>query len=97
MDVLLLTQQQCGFCTQAKELLDRLSVEYGFSLSTLDLASPEGEALAVRSGVLFPPGIFLDGEPFSYGRPSERRLRREIERRLGASGEGVHAPPHNRA
>ena len=46
MDVLLLTQEQCGFCTQAKELLDRLSVEYGFSLSTLDLASPEGEALA---------------------------------------------------
>ena len=97
MNVLLLTQEQCGFCTQAKELLDRLSVEYGFSLSTLDLASPEGEDLAVRNGVLFPPGIFLDGEPFSYGRPSERRLRREIERRLGASGEGVHAPPHNRA
>ena len=39
-------------------------------------------ALAVHSGLLFPPGIFLDGEPFSYGRPSERRLRREIERRL---------------
>src|SRR6266851_4955424 len=82
MNVLLLTQKQCAFCEQAKELLDRLSVEYRFSVSTLDLASPEGEALAVRSGVLFPPGIFLDGEPFSYGRPSERRLRREIERRL---------------
>lgn len=32
---------------------------------------------------MFPPGIFLDGEPFSYGRPSERKLRRELERRLG--------------
>ena len=97
MNVLLLTQEQCGFCTQAKELLDGLSVEYGFSLSTLDLASPEGEALAVRSGLLFPPGIFLDDEPFSYGRPSERKLRRAIERRLGARGEGVHAPPHDQA
>ncbi len=96
MNVLLLTQKQCAFCEQAKELLDRLSVEYRFSVSTLDLASPEGEALAVRSGVLFPPGIFLDGEPFSYGRPSERKLRRELERRLGASGEGAHAPPHDR-
>lgn len=97
MNVLLLTQEQCGFCKQAKAMLDRLSVEYGFSLSTLDLAAPEGEALAVRSGLLFPPGIFLDGELFSYGRPSERKLRRELERRLGARGDDAHAPPHDRA
>lgn len=84
MEILLLTKEQCGFCTQAKEMLDRLAVEYGFSVSTLDLGSPEGQALAVRSGVLFPPGIFLDGEPFSYGRPSERKLRREVERRLNS-------------
>lgn len=84
MEVLLLTKEQCGFCTQAKEMLDHLAVEYGFSVSTLDLGSPEGQALAVRGGVLFPPGIFLDGEPFSYGRPSERKLRRELERRLNS-------------
>ncbi len=65
-------------------MLDRLAIEYGFSVSTLDLGSPEGQALAVRGGVLFPPGIFLDGEPFSYGRPSERKLRRELERRLNS-------------
>ena len=84
MQVLLLTQERCGFCARAKEILSRLALEYGFTVSMLDLESPEGEALAVRSGILFPPGIFLDGEPFSYGRPSERRLRREIERRLNA-------------
>lgn len=82
MEVLLLTQENCGFCAQAKELLDRLSGEYQLSVTTLDLNSPEGQALAMRGGVLFPPGIFIDGEPFSYGRPSERKLRREIERRL---------------
>lgn len=82
MEVLLLTQENCGFCAQAKEILDRLSSEYQLSVTTLDLNSPEGQALAMRGGVLFPPGIFIDGEPFSYGRPSERKLRREIERRL---------------
>jgi glutaredoxin len=82
MHVLILTQEHCGFCEQAKEVLDRLSVEYGFSFSTLNVGSSEGQTLAMRGGVLFPPGIFLDGEPFSYGRPSERKLRREIERRL---------------
>jgi glutaredoxin len=88
MQVLLLTQERCGFCAQAKALLARLSDEYGFSISTLDVNSPEGQALAMRGGVLFPPGIFIDGEPFSYGRPSERKLRREIERRLKRN-EGV--------
>ena len=86
MEVLLLTQENCGFCAQAKEILDRLSGEYQLSVTTLDLNSPEGQALAMRGGVLFPPGIFIDGESFSYGRPSERKLRREIERRLS------HAP-----
>src|SRR5258708_25157548 len=91
MNVLLLPQAHCGFCERAKEILNRLAPEYGFSVSTLDLASPEGEALAVRSGILFPPGIFMDGEPFSYGRPSERRLRREIERRLKSVEGDAHA------
>lgn len=82
MDVLLLTQENCGFCDQAKELLGRLAREYPLRMTTLDLATPEGQALALRCGVLFPPGIFLDGVPFSYGRPSERKLRRELARRL---------------
>ncbi len=91
--MLILTQEHCGFCEQAKEVLDRLSVEYGFSFSTLNVGSPEGQTLAMRGGVLFPPGIFLDGEPFSYGRPSERKLRREIERRLRSVEDDVHAVP----
>ncbi len=82
MDVVLLTQENCSYCEQAKELLGRLSVEYPLSVSIRDLGSREGRALAARGGMLFPPGIFLDGEPFSYGRPSERKLRRELKRRL---------------
>ena len=35
MHMLILTQEHCGFCEQAKEVLDRLSVEFGFSFSTL--------------------------------------------------------------
>ena len=92
MNVLLLTQEQCAFCAQAKEILDRLSAEYGFTVSTLDVSTPEGEALAVRSGILFPPGIFLDGEAFSYGRPSERKLRQELERRQRFHGKPTASP-----
>jgi thiol-disulfide isomerase/thioredoxin len=82
ISIVLLTQQQCAFCDQAKELLDRLAAEYPLSVTALDFGTAEGQALAERSGLLFPPGILLDGEAFSYGRPSERKLRRRIEELL---------------
>jgi glutaredoxin len=85
VSVVLLTQPNCGFCDRAKEILVRLETEYAMSVSEVDLHSSEGRSLAENSGILFPPGIFLDGEPFSYGRPSEKRLRRAIEHRAGSS------------
>jgi len=86
VQVLLLSQEQCSFCDHAKAIVDRLAAEYPLSVRTLDVASPEGRALAERGGILFPPGVFLDGEPFSYGQLSERRLRRELRRRLETKG-----------
>ncbi|MHB8596281.1 MAG: glutaredoxin family protein [Ktedonobacteraceae bacterium] len=90
-EILLLTQQNCSFCQQAKEVLDRLSTEYDFSVAILDVASPEGQALAMRGGIVFPPGVFINDEPFSYGRLSERKLRRELERRRKAMDDGSRA------
>lgn len=80
MKILLLTQENCHFCDMAKEMLDRLSSEYNFSISTLDLSTPEGQTLAEKNGILFPPGLFIDDKPFSYGRPSEKKLRKELDR-----------------
>jgi glutaredoxin len=81
LEVVLLTQADCAFCHDAEDILDHLSAEYGFVVTRLDLDTPKGQETAIRGGVLFPPGILIDGEPFSYGRPSERRLRTEFERR----------------
>lgn len=82
MQVMLLSQQECAFCDQAKDILGRLQREFELEISEVDMASPEGAALAERGNIMFPPGIFLDGEAFSYGRPSERKLRKELERRI---------------
>lgn len=89
LTVLILTQEGCDFCDAAEAIFDRLSREYPLSISTMSLESAAGQALAQKGGILFPPGIFFDGEPCCYGRPSERRLRREIERRLAANGAGI--------
>jgi thiol-disulfide isomerase/thioredoxin len=82
VSVVLLTQEHCGFCEDAKLLLDRLAEEYPLAVTTVDLAAAEGQALAQSGGILFPPGIFLDGVAFSYGRSSEKKLRRELEHLL---------------
>ena len=77
----MLTQQACAFCEQAKTILGRLAEEYPISIRLVDLNSPEGERMALAAGIMFPPGILIDGEPFSYGRPSERKLRRALQSR----------------
>lgn len=82
VEVVLLTQDECAFCEQGRQVLDRLALEFPLAVETRDLASADGRVLAERGGVMFPPGLFLDGEPFSYGRVSERKLRRELRRRF---------------
>lgn len=81
VEITLLTQAHCTFCDLAKEILDRLGRDYPLQVRELDLTSPEGKRLAATAGVLFAPGVLLDGEAFSYGRLSERKLRRTLDRR----------------
>ena len=76
VDVVLLTKPDCAFCDEAKQILERLGSEFPLELRLVPVDSSEGEALAIRHGLLFPPGILLDGKPFSYGRLSEGKLRR---------------------
>ena len=83
MVVTLLTQENCAFCEQARELLAKLAGEFSLSISVVALDTPAGQELAERGGILFPPGIFVDGVAVSYGRPSLRRLRRELGLRDG--------------
>ena len=83
--VTVLTKPACGYCESAKAILARLAMEYALVIEVVDLHSPAGERLALCGGVLFPPGLFLDGEVYSYGRLSERKLRRELERRAAQS------------
>lgn len=81
VEITLLTQPHCTFCDRAKEILDRVGCEYPLQVREVDLAGAEGQRLAATVGALFAPGVLLDGEAFSYGRLSERKLRRALDRR----------------
>jgi glutaredoxin len=83
--VTLLTQDACAFCDDAKCILTRLGSEFTLQVEEVMLDTDHGRELAASTGMLFPPGILIDGEPFTYGRPSERRLRRELRRRTAST------------
>jgi hypothetical protein len=79
--VTLLTQPDCGLCEHAKKVIARVRADHPLAVTEVSLTSAEGQQAAAAAGVLFAPGILLDGAPFSYGRLSERRLRKALTAR----------------
>jgi glutaredoxin len=82
--ITLLTQTDCGLCEHAKQVLDRVGQDYPLQITEIDLASEHGQHLAARAGVVVAPGLLIDGQPFSFGRVSERKLRRTLNTHLTA-------------
>ena len=76
--VTLLTQDACSLCDHAKEVLARVARDHPLEVEEVSLTSPQGRDMATAGGVLFAPGIIVDGAPFGYGRLSERRLRKYL-------------------
>lgn len=79
-EIVLLTKEDCHFCEQAKEVLARLQGEHDLAVREVRLESEEGQILAGRAGAPFPPVVFLNGGAFSYGRLSERKLRKTLSK-----------------
>jgi len=82
--ITLLTQADCGYCEHAKAVLARVGAGQPLEVTEIDITGEEGRALAARAGVMFAPGLLIDGRPFGYGRISERRLRRTLQRLASA-------------
>ena len=77
-EVVLLGKADCDLCEQAKQTLAQLCGEYELSVREVALESEEGARLALEAAAPFPPVVFLNAEPFSYGRLSERKLRKAL-------------------
>jgi glutaredoxin len=84
-EVTLLTKNPCTYCDHAKQVLHRVGRDYPLRITEIALDTDMGQVLARRAGVMFAPGVLLDGEAFSYGRLSERKLRRTLRTRVASS------------
>lgn len=78
--ITLLTYDDCALCEHAKGVLTRVGADHLLEVTEIGLESEQGRALAAQAGVLFAPGVLVEGRPFGYGRLSERRLRRALVR-----------------
>lgn len=79
--ITLLTAPACELCDHAKAVLARVGEDHDLEVVELSTETERGRHLMVEHRVAFPPGVLVDGQPFSYGRLSERMLRRELEAR----------------
>lgn len=87
--VTLLTQPNCALCEHARQALARVARDLPLVVEEVDLGSDPGRQLAAENGVLFAPGVLLDGQPFGYGRLSERKLRKALDRTPHAENQTV--------
>jgi hypothetical protein len=79
--IVLVTTHDCHFCAQARNALERLGHDYPLEVQEIDLVSPRGRELAAQHGILFPPGLLLDGAFVGFGRVSEGKLRHLLAQR----------------
>jgi glutaredoxin len=86
--IALLIQDNCVLCEQAKEVLVRVADDFPLVVEEIDLGSEQGRRLAQRGGVMFAPGVFVDDQMFGFGRLSEKKLRRALQRRSGVAVTG---------
>ena len=80
VNITVLTQPSCAYCDHAKEILSRLAPNYSLDIIEIGLQTEEGRKLAVTNGVMFAPGILIDGKLFSFGRLSEKKLKFKLDR-----------------
>lgn len=78
--ITLLTQEDCHLCDHAKDVLGRVADDHPLQVEEISLGSETGRTLAAQAGVMFAPGVLLDGVPFAFGRLSERKLRKALTR-----------------
>ncbi len=76
----LLTQQDCAWCSDGRELLAELSAVFPLHIEEVDLNTDRGRQLAGENHVMFAPGLIADNRLIAHGRLSKRALVRDLAR-----------------
>lgn len=78
INLTLLTQHDCAWCSDGRKLLTELSEELPLRIEEVDLNSDRGRQLAGEHRLMFAPGLLADNRLIAHGRLSKRALRRDL-------------------
>ncbi len=71
----------CHFCEEAQAVLAELAGEFPLQVDLFSATSSSGARLIREHQAPMYPLVLVDGEFFSFGRLSRKKLRRLLERR----------------
>jgi glutaredoxin len=100
MKVELLVSDWCAPCHQAERIWRQVAAERDFEFAVLDLAQPEGKALAQRLRIRTIPALVIDGRLAGVGVQSLEEARRLVAAAIsstsGSDSSQVRAWPCSR-
>ena len=76
----------CHFCEEATETLARLAENYALEVVKLDSSSDRGRYLLEAHRSPMSPLVLVDGQVFTWGRLSERKLAKLLQARSSRPG-----------
>lgn len=89
MKVELLVSEWCAPCHQAERIWRQVSAERDFEFAVVDLAQPEGKALAQRLRIRTIPALVIDGRLVAIGVQSLEEARRLVAQAPAKSASDV--------
>lgn len=82
--VTLVESEACHFCADAHEVLEQAAASHPLEVETLDVRTPEGQALMQLHRATMSPLVLVDGRFFSHGRLPRRKLAALLGQRYAA-------------
>jgi glutaredoxin len=79
VNITLLTNQGCTPCLRVQRILKKLQTEIpDLAVEYVEFSSPTGSRLAIESGVLYPPAVFLGNRLIAKGKIDAESLTASI-------------------
>lgn len=82
--VTLIRPQGCSHCVAVKATLEKMKADYPeLIIEEIDMATPRGQSLVQKYGILSSPGILINDEFFAMGGATQEQFRNKFEELKG--------------
>lgn len=81
MKLQFLTMIDCHTCAGVKKIIEEIRPDFSdLEIEEIDIASPGGQKLVQKYGIMSSPGIIIEGELFSTGGVNKEKLIEKLKK-----------------